>query len=177
MGLAEVRPPAARSVTLEDWFLPTTERPVSAGNQVVALVHGSNYFGRLAEVVGALGAGDLVWFTDWRGDADELLTPDGPTVAELFSAAAQRGVDVRALLWRSHSDRASFSAQENQKLGRAINDAGGIALLDPRVRRRGAHHQKVVVVRHRDRPDDDVAFAGGVDFLHSPPGDRQHGGG
>ncbi|HMC71497.1 MAG TPA: phospholipase D family protein, partial [Mycobacteriales bacterium] len=58
----------------------------------------------------------------------------------------------------------------------AINDAGGIALLDQRVRRGGSHHQKLVVVRHRDRPNDDVAFAGGIDLSHSRRDDSQHGG-
>src|SRR5947209_1124128 len=163
-------------MTGHDWFLPTTDRPVSAGNLVTPLVHGATYFVRLVDVVSALHAGDLAWFTDWRGDADQLLLPDGPTVAELFSAAARRGVDVRALLWRSHSDRTSFSAQENQRLGRDINEAGGTALLDQRVRRSGSHHQKVVVVRHRDRPGDDVAFVGGIDLSHSRRDDSQHSG-
>ena len=163
-------------MTAADWFLPAAERPVAVGNKVIALVHGSTYFARLVEVVAALGPGDLVWFTDWRGDADELLTPDGPTVAELFAAAARRGVDVRALLWRSHSDHVSFSAQENQRLGRTINDAGGVTLLDQRVRRGGSHHQKLVVVRHRDRPGDDVAFVGGIDLCHSRRDDSQHRG-
>src|SRR3954467_4851563 len=130
-------------MTADSWLLPQTPRPWARGNRVVPLVHGATYFARLVEVVSALGAGDLVWFTDWRGDADELLTPGGPSVAELFTAAAHRGVDVRALLWRSHSDRTSFSAQENQRLGRDINEAGGIALLDQRVRRGGSHHQKL----------------------------------
>ena len=163
-------------MTAQQWFLPAGERPVTAGNRVVPLVHGATYFARLVEVVSALGTGDLVWFTDWRGDADELLGPDGPDVAELFTAAARRGVDVRALLWRSHSDRTSFSAQENQRLGRDINEAGGTALLDQRVRRGGSHHQKLVVVRHRDRPADDVAFVGGIDLSHSRRDDSQHAG-
>jgi len=161
-------------VSAADWFLPAAERPVSAGNHVTALLHGSTYFARLVEAVEALDAGDLVWFTDWRGDADELLTPDGPTVSDLFASAARRGVDVRALLWRSHSDRTSFSAQENQRLGRDINDAGGQALLDQRVRRGGSHHQKLVVARHRDRPGNDVAFVGGIDLCHSRRDDSQH---
>ena len=109
---------------------------------------------------------NLVYLTDWRGDADEQLTPTGPTVGELLESAARRGVTVRALLWRSHSDRASFSAQENQHLGRCINDAGGVALLDQRVRRGGSHHQKIVVVQHASRPGDDVAFVGGIDLSH-----------
>ena len=155
-------------------MLPATERPRSPGNLVTPLIHGASYFDRLVEVVAATTPGDLVWFTDWRGDADELLRPDGPTVAEMFADAASRGVDVRALIWRSHSDKTSFSAQENQRLGKAVNDAGGRALLDQRVRRGGSHHQKLVVVRHRDRPADDVAFVGGIDLCHSRRDDAQH---
>jgi phosphatidylserine/phosphatidylglycerophosphate/cardiolipin synthase-like enzyme len=160
----------------QDWLLAPAQRPWTRGNRVIPRVHGASYFARLVEVVEATGAGDLVWFTDWRGDADQLLTSAGPTVAELFAAAARRGVDVRALLWRSHSDRTSFSAQENQRLGKAVNDAGGCALLDQRVRRGGSHHQKVVVVRHGDRPDDDVAFVGGIDLSHSRRDDEHHAG-
>ena len=156
------------------WLLPSAERPWTQGNDVTPLVHGATYFARLTSVVGATGPGDLVWFTDWRGDADEQLSVDGPTVGELFAAACRRGVDVRALLWRSHSDRTSFSEKENQHLGRIVNDAGGCALLDQRVRRGGSHHQKLVVVRHRDRPDDDVAFVGGIDLSHSRRDDATH---
>ena len=167
-------PAPAKLAPAEQWLLPASERPWSVGNRVTPLVHGATYFARLAEVVGATQPGDLVWFTDWRGDADQLLTADGPTVAELFAAAATRGVDVRALLWRSHSDKTSFSAQENQRLGKAVNDAGGTALLDQRVRRGGSHHQKLVIVRHRDRVADDVAFVGGIDLCHSRRDDATH---
>src|SRR5436309_3698149 len=134
---------------MSDWFLPPTERPWSAGNLVVPLVHGSSYFARLLAVVGDTKAGDSIYFTDWRGDPDELLTDDGPTIGQLLTDAARRGVQVRGLLWRSHSDRVSFSAQENEHLGAQINAAGGEALLDQRVRRGGSHHQKLFVVRHR----------------------------
>ena len=158
------------------WFLPAAERPWTRGNAVTPLVHGASYFARLVEVVAATRAGDLVWLTDWRGDADERLTPSGPTVGDLFASAARRGVDVRVLLWRSHTDRTSFSAQENEHLGRLVNDAGGCALLDERVRRGGSHHQKLVVVRHRDDPHRDVAFVGGIDLCHSRRDDELHGG-
>ncbi len=161
---------------MSDWFLPRAERPWSSGNLVVPHVHGVAYFARLAEVIGGTGHGDQVYFTDWRGDADELLTDEGPSIGQLLCAAARRNVQVRGLLWRSHSDRASFSAQENQKLGAEINDVGGEALLDQRVRRGGSHHQKMVLIRHRDRPDADVAFVGGIDLCHSRRDDAAHAG-
>jgi phosphatidylserine/phosphatidylglycerophosphate/cardiolipin synthase-like enzyme len=159
-----------------DWFLPSAERPSSAGNLVVPHVHGARYFARLVEIVGGTGVGDEIYFTDWRGDHDESLADGGPRVGELFVAAARRGAKVRALLWRSHSDKTSFSAQENARLGRDLNEAGGEALLDQRVRRGGSHHQKLVVVRHRDRPADDAAFVGGIDLCHSRRDDAAHRG-
>ena len=118
------------------WFLTAEERgnPASgipawsAGNRVQPLVHGATYFDVLVDEVEALGVGDYLFFTDWRGDPDELMRPDGPTVRELFSAAAGRGVVVKGLVWRSHMDRFQFSEEENQHLGEAI-EAG---------RRRGA---------------------------------------
>jgi phosphatidylserine/phosphatidylglycerophosphate/cardiolipin synthase-like enzyme len=161
---------------VSDWFLPEDERPWTSGNLVRPLVHGAEYFARLLEVVGATRAGDRIVFTDWRGDADERLADDGPTIGELLRDAARRGVDVRGLLWRSHSDRARFNAQENRHLGEIINDAGGEALFDERVRRGGSHHQKFFVVRHRGRPEEDVAFVGGIDLCHSRRDDADHEG-
>ena len=161
---------------MSDWFLPRERRPWSGGNQVVPRVHGSDYFARLVEAVEGARAGDELFFTDWRGDDDELLTDGGPSIGELLCDAARRGVAVRGLLWRSHSDKTSFSAQENQKLGTRINEAGGEALLDQRVRRGGSHHQKMVVLVHRDRPARDVAFVGGIDLCHSRRDSAAHRG-
>ena len=49
-------------------------------------------------------------------------------------------------------------------------------LLDQRVRFGGSHHQKLVVIRHRDAPERDVAFAGGIDLCHSRRDDETHRG-
>ena len=45
-----------------------------------------------------------------------------------------------------------------------------------RVRPGGSHHQKIVVIRHPDRPDADVAFVGGIDLCHSRRDDADHDG-
>ena len=156
---------------MSDWFLPADERPWTSGNLVVPRVHGADYFARLLEVVGATEAGDRIFLTDWRGDADELLTPDGPTVGDLLSAACRRGVEVRAMLWRSHPGR--LNGEENNHLGTVLNECGAEVLLDERVRRGGSHHQKLVVVRRQGRPEEDVAFVGGIDLCH---GRRDHAG-
>ncbi|HEX2895344.1 MAG TPA: phospholipase D family protein [Marmoricola sp.] len=161
---------------MNDWFLPESERPWTSGNLVRPHVHGADYFARLVEVIGATRAGDRVFFADWRGDSDERLVDGGPTIGELLCEAAQRGVDVRGLLWRSHTDRARFNAQENRRLGLLINEAGGEALFDERVRRGGSHHQKLIVVQHQGRPEDDVAFVGGIDLCHGRRDDAAHRG-
>ena len=109
------------------------------------------YFDRLVTEVEALGDGDYLFFTDWRGDPDEKMRDDGPTISELFCAAAERGVVVKGLMWRSHLDKLAYSEEENRHLGEAIERAGGEVLLDQRVRFGGSHHQKLVVIRHPTR--------------------------
>lgn len=146
------------------------------GNEVRALVHGATYFRELLTAVQAMGAGDLLMFTDWRGDPDERLQGAGTEIGTVFAAASRRGVDVRGLLWRSHFDRFQFSASENRHLGEEIEEAGGQCLLDMRVRPLGSHHQKLVVLRHPLNPERDVAFIGGIDLCHGRNDDRHHGG-
>lgn len=174
---------------LERWFLTASERgneftrldrrredglAWTTGNKIEVLVHGAVYFRRLLEEVRALGAGDRLYFTDWRGDPDQRLADDaGSEVGEVFAAAARRGVSVTGLVWRSHLDSLGFSARENRHLGEQVNAAGGEVLLDQRVRLGGSHHQKLVVIRHAGAPDKDVAFIGGIDLCHS----RRDGGG
>jgi len=167
-----------------DWFLSEQERgnPDSSiptwceGNTAEPLIHGITYFDCLATEVDSLRAGDHLFFTDWRGDPDELLRPDGPSVAALFAAAARRGVIVKGLLWRSHLDKLAYSEEENRTLGDEVRAAGGEVLLDQRVRRGGSHHQKLVVLRHPDDPSRDVALAGGIDLCHSRRDDESHRG-
>ena len=79
-------------------------------------------------------------------------------------------------MWRSHLDRFAFSEQENRHLGEEIEAAGGQCLRDMRVRPGGSHHQKLVVLRHRGRPELDVAFVGGIDLCHSRRDGADHAG-
>src|SRR3954471_10021797 len=181
--------PEEAGVRIEDWFLTAAERGNPAytlpdwctGNLVVAHVHGSAYFARLVDVVSALDADDHLFFTDWRGDADERLGPEGPTVGTLFGDAAKRGVVVKGLVWRSHHEKLSYSEEQNRHLGDDVSEAGGEVLLDQRVRRAGSHHQKLVVLRRgegtgSDAGRADVAFAGGIDLCHSRRDDAEHHG-
>jgi phosphatidylserine/phosphatidylglycerophosphate/cardiolipin synthase-like enzyme len=179
-------------VALADWFLTAAERGNGAtrlddrhpdgaawsrGNSVRPLIHGATYFAELKRAVEQMVRGDLLVFVDWRGDPDEMLTPEpGSEVSRVLCGAAGRGVDVRGLIWRSHLDRFQFSEVENRHLGEELNAAGGQGLLDMRVRVGGSHHQKFVVLRHPGRPELDVAFVGGIDLCHSRRDDAAHAG-
>jgi phosphatidylserine/phosphatidylglycerophosphate/cardiolipin synthase-like enzyme len=145
-----------------------------AGNLVRPLLHGSNYFRRLHEELCDLQAGDRIYFTDWCGDVDERLLPDGPTVGEVLTGLARDGIEVRGLIWRSHSQHMQYNAQENQHLGTEVNRAGGEVLLDQRIRRFGSHHQKLFVIRHKGDSAKDVAFVGGIDLAHGRRDDAEH---
>jgi len=187
VALLETRPAAV----LDGWFLSADERGNPAtrldsrhsnsaawttGNRVRPLLHGTAYFAELLAGIRATQAGDLLLFTDWRGDPDQRLDGPGTEVARVLADAARRGVIVRGLLWRSHLDRFRFSLQEHRDLGEAIVAAGGECLLDMRVRTRGSHHQKLVVLRYAGRPEQDVAYVGGIDLCHGRRDDDAHDG-
>jgi phosphatidylserine/phosphatidylglycerophosphate/cardiolipin synthase-like enzyme len=173
-----------RGGSVADWFLSEFERGNEAtrlsawteGNAVRPLIHGRVYYDALASALAAAGDGDTVEFVGWRGDADELLADGGPTVVEALSGAARRGARVHGLLWRAHTGAVGSQIGPNRTLALALNRAGGEVLLDQRVRPFGCHHQKMVVVRYRDRPEDDRAFLGGIDLDHGSRDDADHRG-
>jgi len=175
-----------------DWLLTAPERANSdtrlddqypgdvawsEGNLVRPLIEGATYFAELYERLEATRPGDLVFFTDWQGDADEQLTGEpGSEVAKVLGRADERGVDVRGLIWRSHWEKLNFSASENRLLGRRLQSRGAEALLDMRVRTGGSHHQKLVVIRIGGHPERDIAYVGGIDLCHSRRDDSSHRG-
>ena len=77
---------------VDEWFLTADERgnpetrldsrhadgsAWSAGNDVTVLIHGGSYFAELLRSVRLMRAGDLLLFTDWRGDPDQRLDETG----------------------------------------------------------------------------------------------------
>jgi phosphatidylserine/phosphatidylglycerophosphate/cardiolipin synthase-like enzyme len=168
----------------QEWLLTAAERgnpvaldpPWTEGNEVRPLIHGRTYFAELLEGISTLVEGDYVFFTDWRGDPDQRLRGRETEISRVLCEAAGRGVVVKGLIWRSHWDKLQFSQQENRHLGEEIEEAGGECLLDMRVRPGGCHHQKLVVLRHRDRPERDIAYVGGIDLCHSRNDDQTHAG-
>jgi phosphatidylserine/phosphatidylglycerophosphate/cardiolipin synthase-like enzyme len=141
-----------------------------------ALLHGKAYFRELVAAVRQLRRGDLLLFTDWRGDADERLDGPGTEVGRVFADAARRGVIVKCLMWRSHSTLFQFSEPQNRRFAEELSEAGAESLLDTRIRAGGCHHQKFVVLRHPGRPELDVAFLGGIDLCHGRNDDHDHAG-
>ncbi|WP_338886899.1 phospholipase D family protein [Rhodococcus sovatensis] len=164
------------------WFLSSEERgnpdtriaAWTEGNRVVPLVHGKPYFAALAAALVEAGAGDLVLFTDWRGDPEQLLTDDGVTVEQALADVAGRGGIVKGMVWRSHIDTLGFTGPKNRKLAQRLEDAGGEVVLDQRVLALGSHHQKFVVVRYLNPAKPDVAFVGGIDLARARRDDADH---
>ncbi|KAB2812808.1 phospholipase [Pimelobacter simplex] len=174
------------------WFLSSVERgnrhtvldagkpgatAWSLGNRATPLVHGATYFTELAACLARTGPGDLVLFTDWQGNGDERLTgAAGSELVAVLGAAIRRGADVRALIWRSHTGLFGYSAEDHLELADQLQELGADVQLDMRVRPAGAHHQKFVVIRHRDDPARDIAFVGGIDLCHGRRDDDRHHG-
>jgi phosphatidylserine/phosphatidylglycerophosphate/cardiolipin synthase-like enzyme len=171
---------------IDDWFLAAGERgndhsalddlhggvPWTEGNLAEVLVDGLEYFARLYPILCATAPGDSVYLTGLEADADERLAGAGSEVGKLLGSLVKNGVRVRGLVWRSHIER--YAEEKNLMFSRVVNDAGGDVLLDNRIRRGGSHHQKIVVVRHRTRPADDIAFVGGMDLVHGRHDDHAH---
>lgn len=188
----EMRPGLRAALGLEqpeaagiaDWFLTAAERGNDAtriqawttGNTARPLLHGRTYFSALADTLADTAQGDLVLLAGWRADSDELLTEDGPTVAEAFAGAARRGSLVRGLLWRSHLSLLGYHVKQNRTMAADVAGAGTEVLLDQRIRALGSHHQKLVVIRRAGSQSDDVAFLGGIDLDRGSRDDADHHG-
>jgi phosphatidylserine/phosphatidylglycerophosphate/cardiolipin synthase-like enzyme len=165
-----------------EWFLDAAERGNSAtnidqrnggrawtdGNHVTVLIDGAQYFPEVLRELRSTVSGDWVYLTDLQSDGDEQLDGPGSEIGAVLSDAAQRGVAVRGLLWRSHPVGHGAAEVTNMLLSRTVNEAGGEVVLDHRVRRKGSHHQKLVVIHRGSQgtADHDVAFLGGIDLAH-----------
>ena len=175
LGLAEVRPAAARSVTAEQWFLPAAERPVSAGNRVTPLVHGATYFARLVEVVSAL-----------RGRRPGLVH----RLARRRRRAAHCGrADRRGAVRRARRSGASTYAHccggrtaTARRSARRRTSVSAATSTTPAASRCSTSGSGAAARITRSSswcviatgPSDDVAFVGGIDLSHSRRDDSRH---
>ncbi|GAA4901923.1 phosphatase domain-containing protein [Actinomycetospora succinea] len=171
-----------REPRIDDWFLTESQRgnpatrlrPWTEGNDVRLRVHGSAYYRVLAARLATTGPGDQVLFLGWRGDGDQQLGDQGPTVSQALADAARCGARVCGLLWRSHLTMFGYHVAQNRRLVADLQAVGAEVLLDQRIRPLGSHHQKLVVIRHDTDPHDDVAFVGGIDLVRGARDDIVH---
>ena len=147
--------------------------PLRPGNEIEPLIDGENAFRDIARAVAE--ARCSVWLTVafWK---DDFALPDGHgSLFDLLDRAAERGLDVRALFWRSQPQEddepgAHFFGTEAQR--RALAERGS------RFRARWdvlpgelCHHQKSWLI-DAGAPGE-VAFVGGINLdpaSVAPPG-------
>lgn len=161
LGWGEVLEPAGA----EDRF--GGRAPIRDGNRMDVLIDGEEALPAIEKAV--RNARSHVHIANWHASPDFRLTrePDAPTVRDLLAATAQRGVDVRLLLWAGpplpafQPTRGLVRAEQK----RFTANSGVRCVLDSRERTLHCHHEKLVIV------DDEVAFVGGVDFT-ALEGDR-----
>ena len=155
-------------------MVPTQCRAAwTSGNLVVPHVHGADYFARLLEVIDATEPGDRIFLTDWRGDADEKMS-SGSTVGEVLGSASRR---------RRRGPGTAVALPPGQAQQRGERPP---RCRHQRDRRRGAPRREgaprrfpppeAVVVRRKGRPEEDVAFVGGIDLCHGRRDDADHAG-
>jgi len=141
--------------------------PPRDGCAIDVLVDGAEVLPAIAAAI--RGARRSVRVAGWAISPHYALTRDEPPalLRELLADAAQRGADVRVLLWAGAPLNAFRPGRGAvREACRALTAGTGVrAALDARERLLHCHHEKLVVV------DDEVAFVGGVD-LTGLGGDR-----
>ncbi len=141
--------------------------PVRTGNALEVLVDGEDALPAIEQAI--RGARSHVHIANWHASPDFRLTraADAPTLRDLLASTAQRGVDVRLLLWAGPPVPAFQPTRGlvRSEQRRFTENTGVRCVLDSRERTMHCHHEKLVVV------DDTVAFVGGIDFT-ALEGDR-----
>jgi phosphatidylserine/phosphatidylglycerophosphate/cardiolipin synthase-like enzyme len=144
-----------------------TRAPVRHGNRLEVLVDGVEALPAIEDAI--RNAKSHVHIANWHASADFRLTrePDAPTLRDLLASTAQRGVDVRLLMWAGPPMPAFQPTRRLAKeQHRQFTEHTGVrCVLDARERTMHCHHEKVVIV------DDTTAFVGGIDFT-ALEGDR-----
>src|SRR5579875_1356661 len=87
-------------------FVDACSYPPRAGNRVRPLVDGVPAFRRIGEAVAA--ARHSVWLTV-TFCAPDFRMPDGnDSLFDVLDSAVERGLDVRALIWRSNEESMGY---------------------------------------------------------------------
>lgn len=164
----------------QNWFLNDAEIVAARGghsrelstftseNLVQPLIDGEEMFSALVADIKATTQGDFIHLSAWKLDADLNINPrstDQPldTVLNLWSAATQRGVNCRMLLWRNQL--VNFRSMWK------LLEKGIDAILDARFPILGSHHQKFGVLSVNGEA---IAYCGGIDLGTDRWDTRQH---
>ena len=148
----------------------------SEGNLVRPLIHGATYFAELLRAPrgdprGRPGA--LHRLAGRRRRAADRATRAARS-PRCWPARTSAGSTYAGWSGARTGTSSASPPSENRQLGQDLQERGAEALLDMRVRTGGSHHQKFVVIRHRDDPARDIAFVGGIDLCHSRRDDADH---
>ena len=134
--------------------------PVRSGNAVRPLVDGEPAFRRICEAVEA--ARESVWVTVAFLERNVQMPDDRGSFFDVLDRARERGLDVRALFWRSPGQEAvHFSGTEEERRWLAERGSRFAARWDS-LPERLCHHQKSWVI-DAGRPGE-AAFVGGINL-------------
>ena len=188
-------PPPPVEARPEEWLLgdpemlPFRSPAFTFGNDVVFHVDSQSYMDSLADRFDQLINFDQVLAAGWRFSAEQRLRSvdeTSPGIQERLIRLHQLGVKVRVLLFGPLFSTAPFRvampalpSKDNFEFSTALRAAGIEAVLDARLPRFGAHHQKCFVVQ--SAAEGPVAFVGGIDICvdrwddagHHDPAHRQ----
>lgn len=159
---------------LRDHHIPSVESgsyPVRGGCAVRPLVDGEPAFREICQAIES--AKCRVWGTVAFLEEDVQL-PDGRgTIFDVLDAAADRGVDVRVIFWRSPEvskqnhfpgthDQLDWLEERGSRFGARWDFLPG----------EGCHHQKSWLIDAGD--PDELAFVGGINLDHGSVAARGH---
>lgn len=155
MIASEQKPP---TVISDRWKSVIGGAKVKSGNQVDFLIDGRQTFEAIVRAIKTTTSSQhyiylLGW---WLTDSFPLIPADpNSTISKLFAAAAQRGVQIRVMMWDQ------FGTQNSPEVRRINALKTGGAILDNETLNFGSHHQKVFVVKGSQGL---TSFCGGVDL-------------
>ena len=153
----------APTASTDSWFVPN-DAPLSfftEKNTVQPLVDGIDTYKVMVSFLQRVRhPEEFAWLAGWWGSHDfELIPKDSSTtLLELVRAIDAARADFRIILWDQTGRRINKTTIDTLT-GLPFGNSFGI--LDNQTRPFGSHHQKFMVVYIK--PDDAVAFCGGID--------------
>ena len=177
---------------LETRYFPPTgstdAAPISRRSTVEPIIDGRDYFAKLKAQIDLLGAGDAWYVTGWLFNPDFQFAP-GKTLRALLVDRANKGVDVRVVIWANRQliDYPSVPflgnlrnlVINNVRAAEALRgeaDLAGRVVIDWSGNAASSHHMKLNVF---SKGGTRTAFVGGIDYdqlrLATPPHDGTKG--